>query len=114
MEYSILKENDVNVDEALNRFSDNKELFEKYIKKFPDDSSYKNLVIAYNDKNYEEMENSVHSLKGVAGTLGINRVYEPSCKMLTLLRQGNKEEAETVFPLIKEEYDKIVKIILSM
>lgn len=114
MEYSVLKENDVDVEEALNRFSDNKELFEKYIKKFPDDSSYKDLLSAFQSKNYVEMENSVHSLKGVAGTLGINRVYEPSCKMLTLLRQGNKEDAEKVFPLIKEEYDKIVKIILSL
>ena len=64
-------------------------------------------------KPYLAMELNVHSLKGLAGNLGVNSVYNAACVMLKEIRTGDKSKAVGLFNFVKEEFLLAKDIILK-
>src|SRR5574344_654627 len=74
----VLKQIDVNTEETLQRFSGNKELMEKFIKKFPEDNTTDELEKAIKAKDYKAIEDTAHTLEGQSDNLGFTKLYEIS------------------------------------
>ena len=104
MDYVFLKNRNFDVEGAIERFAGKSDLYEKYIRLFTEEQSFFQLEDAVNKLDYKEAENNVHSLKGLAGNLGINSVYNASCLMLKELRTGDKNKAIELFDFVKEEF----------
>ena len=113
MDYTFLKNRNFDVDGAIERFAGKSELFEKYIRLFLQEKSYFQLEEAVKSLDYIEAENNVHALKGLAGNLGINSVYNASSLMLKELRTGDKNKAMELFDFVKEEFFKACEAIKS-
>lgn len=113
MNYEFLKNQNFDVDGAIERFAGKSELFEKYIRLFIQEQSFFQLEDAVKNMNYKEAENNVHALKGLAGNLGINSVYNASSHMLKELRTGDKNKAMELFDFVKEEFIKACEAIKS-
>ncbi len=111
MNYEILRSGGIDVTDALNRFSGSDELFEKYIKKFIGEKSYMDLVQAMEQKNFAKAENSVHSLKGITGSLGMTSLFQSSCALLTAFREKNESLFNPLFEEIKVKYEEIILVI---
>ena len=111
MDYLFLKNRNFDVDGTIERFAGNTDLYEKYIRLFLEEKSYFQLEDAVKNLDYTEAENNVHALKGLAGNLGINSVYNASCLMLKELRTGDKNRAIELFDFVKEEFLQAREVI---
>lgn len=79
----------MNVKETMSRFMGDEELFTSCFKQFSGDSKFAELGQALKDKDYDKAFKAAHSLKGVAGNLGLNSIYEPLSELVELLRSKN-------------------------
>lgn len=106
-----LQDAGVDVDCAVKRFGDNSALYEKFLMKFPDDDNFEKAVEAFRIKNWSELEISVHTLKGVSGNLGFDRLYNVCSKIVLLLRENRQGEIEKPFAEMKAAYEEIIRIL---
>lgn len=103
---AFLMDHGVDYNDAMERFAGNEELFLKLIGMFLDDTSMSNLVAAMEEGDWEQAEHRAHSLKGVAGNLSFETLYQESAAISRLLREGNVSEAETHLPPAISAYNK--------
>ena len=104
MDYVFLKNRNFDVHGAIERFAGTNDLYDKYIRLFIEEQSFFQLEDAVKNLDYKEAENNVHALKGLAGNLGVNSVYNASCLMLKEIRTGDKNKAIELFDFVKEEF----------
>jgi chemotaxis protein histidine kinase CheA len=92
----------------------NDQLILKFVKKFKEDNTYKELLSALEDKNYKDAFRASHTMKGLSMTLGFETLCEHVSNMTELLREykeENKDEVEKQLTYIKEEYTNLIKNI---
>lgn len=111
-----LEENGADVDTTLKRFMGNETIYLKFIRKFLDDKNYEAIETSLAQNDYEAAFTGAHSLKGVAGNLGLNPVYEAASEMSELLRNVKStgvdaEELQEAKAKLEERYFKFQKII---
>lgn len=111
MNYELLKKAGIDIDDALTRFSGNSELLEKYLYKFTDEAVYHNIVTQMDAKNWAAAEDSVHSFKGITGSLAITSLFNTTCELLAELRAKNYDISLQLFEKLKVEYQKTAEII---
>lgn len=107
---------EINVDEALRRMLNNEGLLLKFLGKFCEDESYNKLVAAMESGDCREAFIAAHTLKGLAGNLGLAGVMNAVVPIVEVLR---KEEADTFDPAplaedmarVTEKYEKACEAI---
>ena len=105
----------VDVGTTLARFANNRSLYERIVRKFPEDRSFELLREAINAKLYEDVERAAHTLKGVAGNLGFSRLSLMCGDAVTMIREGRGEQAEELFKSkIEGEYALIIKALSEL
>ena len=80
MDEKTLRAAGIDYDAALARFVGRRELYEKFLHKFLEDTHEQDAVCAYRERQFEETLAQVHALKGVCGTLGLTKLYESSAR----------------------------------
>ena len=95
---------DIDYDNVLLKFGNNEILYKHYIKKFLEDETYYELEKSWNVKNYDEVEKSAHTLKGVSANLGINRLFELTSKIVQAVRMETYDNMEETYKKLEEEY----------
>lgn len=111
MNFEVLEKAGIDIEDALVRFSGNKELLEKYLLKFIDEPVFKTIISSMDEKNWILAEDSVHSFKGITGSLGIKDLFQTTCSLLTKLREKKYEEALVLYEILKKENGIIVEFI---
>ncbi len=111
-----MEENGADVDTTLKRFLGKEELYLRFIKKFQDDKNLEGLLEHYANKDYEGVFESAHSLKGVAGNLGLNPIYNISAQICDLLRGKQASDVDTakleeLKGQLEEAYHRFLNII---
>lgn len=101
----------VDIEGAMERFLGNEQLLLKFLKMFPNDSSYELFKKSMKEKSYEEAFKASHALKGLCGNLSLNRLYEVVSREVELLRNGSNQEAEKLVPDVVKEYEKVLEIL---
>lgn len=108
-----LKTKDVNVDEAIDRFMGNASLYEKMLVKFMDLMNDMWVDTDFDCNSYDDIIEKTHAIKGAAGNLSINPVYEAYTEIVNLLRAHQPEEAkvllEKIIPVQKDIIECIKK-----
>lgn len=102
-----LREADVDVEGALNRFCGNSALYEKFLLKFPSDDNFPQIAPALARADVEAAMTAVHTLKGVSGNLGMTRLYDICAEMTGLLRTGKLSCAQERLPALEEAYARV-------
>ena len=82
-----------NVEDAMERFNDNAELYERMLKRLPAATEKAQVKAAFDSGDYDAAEKGAHSLKGVAGNLSLDALYEGYSSIVELLREGKPSEA---------------------
>lgn len=111
MDFFKLSMAGINVSEGLKRFNGNKEMYEKYLRKFSEDHNYIDMCIAFENKEIKSAFAAAHALKGVSGNLSIQKLYNDIFPLVEELRSGNFEKAEELLPVVKDDYDDIVSVL---
>lgn len=100
-----------NVDEALERFVDDQELYLTCFNMFLTDTSFERLKQAIENNDNQMAFEACHTLKGVAGNLSAGPLYIKLCELTEKLRAGNmesiKQDLEKIYQL-KDEAQKMI------
>ena len=78
-------------DAALARFMGKQAIYEKYLRKLPEDAHMDAAWAALEQQDEAELLEQVHAIKGLTGTLGITGLFEQSAAIVALLRAGTRE-----------------------
>ena len=102
-----------NREETVKRFSGNLDLLEKFVRKFPQDENWLNFQHIAGSENWSELEMVVHTLKGYAGNIGFQKLFELTSEVVKDIRERNYTKAKEDIPLAIECGKEIENYILQ-
>lgn len=92
---------------TMARFMGNEALYLKILDKLFQDPNLKKLGDALSRMDMTEAFEAAHTLKGVAGNLGLTPLYEAVCVMVEQLRSGQADDCEIIYRDIQMEFEKV-------
>ncbi len=97
----------LDTDAMIEKFMDSENMFRKYYGKFftAADGVVEQLARSVSEGDLTQTERSAHALKGLAGNIGLNGVYDPAKKIVDDLRAGNTEEYCHDFESCRKAYE---------
>lgn len=101
----------MNVNDALERFLGNEDLYIKFVKKFLDDPNYNDLICSLEKGDYDYAFKCAHTLKGVAANLGFEGILEPLVPLVENLRKNDIDNQEGNINKLREKYQITIKVI---
>ena len=101
----------IDVEEALQRFLGNEELFLKFLGRFPQDENYRILWHEVEEEHWDMAVNAAHTLKGVTGNLSITPLYQLFSAQVEAFRGGHPQEAVAMMDEIGRVYQRISQAI---
>ena len=90
--------------DAMDRFGDNAELYERLALKYLDDGHLVALQAAMEAKDYSEGYSQAHALKGVAGNLGLLPLSRAVCAIVEPLRARDARDYGALYQAVLEEF----------
>ena len=99
---------------TMERFMGREELLFKFLKKFENDESYKNLIQTMEDKQFESAFSHAHTLKGVAANLGLGNLTESASALTEKLRAKDYTDYEGMVEAIKKDYADAMDMISKL
>lgn len=107
-----LEEDGNRIQELLKRFANNEAICVRLVKKFPGDENYEKYMAQIKIQDFQNAEQSVHTLKGVASNLGLTKVSDITQKIVDEIRgEKNMDKIEGWTKDLEEAYKKTVEII---
>lgn len=111
MDFTILTNAGIDVEDANKRFSGNAALFGKMLQKFLADQSYNKLLEALGNNSPKDVLAASHTLKGLCGMLSFTRLHALFTEQVSLLRADEYEKAIGMMSEISMNYEKITGAI---
>lgn len=109
----ILNDAGINTEEALSRLMGNEALFFKVLEKFSNDTNFSNYMSELEAGNLQDAEQYLHALKGIAGNLGVTKVYELSAEIDAGLKEGALPEKEKN-SMLKKAYETAIEAVAKL
>lgn len=88
-----LRQAGMDPEEALERFMGSAALYERFLKRFPADESFQQIGPALEAGDWDAAVTAAHTLKGVAGNLGMTDLYRCCSQLVDHLRAGEHGQA---------------------
>ena len=102
----IIKTWNVDLGPTLERFCDDVELYVSCLQAFAEDRAFGELGEHIKAEEYSAAFDSAHTLKGVAGNLGLNDMFKAISNIVEPLRAGDYSNLDAQYTAIQEEYKK--------
>lgn len=96
---------------VLERFCNNETMLRRFVASFPNDTTFQKLTAAMADLDYTEIENQAHTLKGLSGNLGFEKLQSACSDVVLCIRQKKLENLQEDFQNIVREYETLLKEI---
>ncbi len=101
----------VSANQGIERFNGDKGLYEEMLNNFVNDKNYFSLCEALERKDVDAAFSAAHSLKGVAGNLSMNRLFDDIFPLVEILRAGSLENIEEHMEKVNKDYQDIIAAI---
>ena len=98
----------INATAGIKRFCGNAEMYEKYLMEFPDDHNYGALCAAIAASDVHASFDAAHALKGLSGTLSMEKLYGDVSILVEELRKDSLVHAEALLQPVKEDYATVL------
>lgn len=95
--------------DAMDRFGDNAELYERLALKYLDDGHLVALQAAMEAKDYSEGYSQAHALKGVAGNLSFKDLFQCAALVSDALYAGEYEAAAGHMPEVERTHALVIQ-----
>lgn len=106
-----LRELGVDVEDALQRFMGNENLFNRMVKKLPAAVKDLQVIQYFESEDYETALNNAHTLKGVMGNLSMTPLFNAYNETVNLLRENRPDEAKKKVEEILPVQEQIIACI---
>ena len=97
--------------DALDRFMDDRDMYLKYVRSFPEEPTMVRLTAAVDAADYAEAEKAVHALKGIVNNLGFLPLADAAIDMLEELRDSNVDAALDAYQDVQKQYARFTQVI---
>lgn len=106
----------LHIDETavMSRFGGSCAIFEKYLKRFPNDPSWNSLAEAVQKDDFSGIETAAHTLKGVSANFGFHGLTQACSDLVSAVRTNAYDRIPEAFSRAKTEYETITATILSL
>lgn len=111
MNKEVLIKAGIDVDNAMKRFFNNMEFYERMLGKFLEDKSFSEAKTLYENKEYDKLFSPLHTLKGISGNLDFTVLYKSTCELVEELRVNKYDNVEPLFSIIEKNYELVVEAI---
>lgn len=109
MEIKKLSLAGIDYESGKKRFGGNGELYEKFLRRFPEETTYGELLRALESHDRETAFHCAHTLKGIAGNLSFDYLCDLMQELTNLLRSGSDEDiSPALMEKIQTSYDAVV------
>lgn len=108
---SALQTAGIDTESALRRFGGNSALYEKFLMKFPQDDSFAQIGPALEQEDWAAALTAAHTLKGVSGNLGMDRLFRSCSEIVSLLREKNDAEAVKAYEKLQSAYEDVIRAL---
>ena len=88
---------------VMDRFLDDTELYQTCLEIFMGDEGFEELGQTLKQKSYEEAFDHAHTLKGVAGNLGLTPLFQAISEVVEQLRREEYEAVEEQYKIVLKE-----------
>lgn len=95
--------------DAMDRFGDNADLYERLALKYLDDEHLVALKAAMEAADYSEGYSQAHALKGVAGNLSFKDLFQCAALVSDALYAGEYEAAATHMPEVERTHNLVIE-----
>ncbi len=105
----------INYEMGLDRFMGNELLYEKFLLKFLTDTSYQNFVDNMKNGDMAQAERSVHTLKGTAGNLSLDPLFNAADAMVKAIRSdASGEKQQELYAELNKVYEAVCDVIKQL
>lgn len=84
---------DIDVQGSLARFSNFEPMYIKYLKRFNNEPTYDALKAAVTAQDFGAIETTAHTLKGIAGNLGLSTLFNDFDNIVQAVRSQDQAKA---------------------
>lgn len=99
----------INVESALARFMGIESIFFKSLKLFLSDTNLEIAQNALQNEQGEEAYKAMHTIKGVCGNLSMEKLFNLSEELCSLLKNSDLAAAKEKFPKFLQEYKTLTE-----
>lgn len=96
---------------GVERFGGNSELFEKFVRRFPEDPQFGELQDHLAAHNTEQAFQCAHTLKGIVGNLSFIDYFDAISELTEALNSNQLDEALIIMSSVKEAHDKVLAVL---
>ena len=97
---------------TMSRFMCNEQLYLTILAMLPRDENLHKLDRALQSHDFPTAFDAAHTLKGMAGNLGLTPLYQTICALAEPLRNGGLDEDYTaLFHSVKEEFERAIQLV---
>ncbi|MCI9080593.1 MAG: Hpt domain-containing protein [Lachnospiraceae bacterium] len=96
---------------AVERFIGSEEIYEQFLYRFTEDKNLMQLEEFLAKGDINTAFKRAHTLKGLSGNYGFNKMYEATVPVVEILRKGSAEGIEEPLKKLKEINSLICNII---
>ncbi|MBO5371238.1 MAG: hypothetical protein J6A75_00810 [Lachnospiraceae bacterium] len=111
MDQAKLIASGINYNMGLRRFAGKALIYEKYLKQFAEDPNFPKLEEEMQREAYKDAFKTAHALKGVIGTLSIDRLFVIISELVEALREENIVKAKEIMIEADAEYREVVGVL---
>lgn len=100
----------IDLDDALERFDYQNDLYEKYLLRFQEDKHMSAVKQGMENLDYDFVLREAHAMKGLTGTLGMQNLYEACSAVVSAVRENHTEELPGLVDDMETQYIRIMSI----
>lgn len=106
-----LEEWGADIDTALIRFAGDEKLYLECVEIFISDEAFMKLKDAMKRKSFSDAFIQAHTLKGVAGNLGLNPLFNSISELVEKLRYEDYENINQFYSNVMKYYQEFIEIV---
>lgn len=99
---------------TLSRFMKNESMMARFVKRFPEDHTYAELLQSIEARDYGEIQARAHTLKGIASNLGFGLLAAASGELTVAMRAEEYEKTDILFEVVQKNYEKVMTEIQNL
>lgn len=105
---------DIDIAGSLARFSNYEPMYVKYLKRFNTEPTYDDFVAAVNSADFGKLEVTAHTMKGIAGNLGLTALFNDFNDIVGAVRSGKNDDALSISRNVFSKVDDVRKAIAGL
>lgn len=111
MDVDKLKAAGVDYEDGLARFSNNAQIYEKYLRKLVDQNQYTEMKDAIDAGDVEAAFQAAHKLKAFMGNLSITELYHNVAEVTEIFRAGSFDGSQPYVEQMDRQMEEIIQAI---